>query len=71
MLRARKWQRSHINHEEPGLIICEVVSVSNSFVKFANYNSDTCVQMYEEQSIHFFRDFSYLSSSREAIILIK
>lgn len=41
MLRARKWQRSHINHEEPGIIICKVVSVSNSFVKFANYNSDT------------------------------
>lgn len=41
MLRARKWQRSHINHEDPVLIICEVVSVSNSFVKIANYNNDT------------------------------
>lgn len=39
MLRARKWRRSHINHEELGLI-CEIVSVSNPFVKTADYNSD-------------------------------
>lgn len=73
MLRARKWQRSHINHEEPGLIICEVVSVSNSFVKIANYNNDTwrAKGTRNNRFIFFFRDFSHLSLSRETIILIK
>lgn len=71
MLRARKWQRSHINHEEPGLI-CEIVSVSNSFVKSADYFNGkaryVCSQPYNtNQFILGRRDFTFLHRARQLL----